>query len=214
MATVADLLASVKYQIRDGGTNKWTGAELIDYLNRGYRLILTRLVQLNSDLVKTSTTISLVSGTEKYAIPTGLQAIDFLQLDNEPVPLNQVGISYIEEYNSKFSPVTDGVPRVFALFNGYIYLRPIPKATGTLNVYYFAQPTNLDSSATTPFNGIADEALIAYVVEMALAREEHNTARNQAAVSSLLRMADILFKRRDKALRRINAYRWESEGLV
>ena len=214
MATVADLLTSVRYQIRDGGTNKWPGAELIDYINRGYRLVLTRLVQLKSDLVKTSTTVTLVAGTENYTIPTGLQAIEFLQIEGQSQPLNQVDMSYIEMYNSKFSPVTDGVPRCFALFNGYIYLRPTPTAAGTLNVYYYAQPTDLTSSTTTPFNGIADEALIAFVVEMALAREEHNTARNQNAVSSLLRMADILFKRRDKTLKRINAYRWEFEGLV
>jgi hypothetical protein len=214
MATVADLLTSIRYQIREGGTNKWTGAELIDYINRGYRLILARLVQLKSDLVKTTTTATLVAGTENYTIPTGLQAIDFLQVDGESLPLNQVDMSYIERYNSMFNPVTDGVPRCFALFNGYIYLRPTPTAAGTLNIYYFAQPTDLTSSTTTPFNGIADEALIAFVVEMALAREEHNTARNQSAVSSLLRMADILFKRRDKTLKRINAYRWEFEELV
>ena len=213
MATVADLLTSVRYQIRDGGTNKWTGAELLDYINRGYRLVLARLVQLKSDLVKTSTTATLVAGTESYAIPTTLQAIEFLQIEGEDAPLSQVDMSYIETYSAKISDNT-GTPTCFALFNGYIYLRPIPSAAGTLNIYYYAQPSDLDTSTTTPFNGIADEALIAFVVEMALAREEHNTNRNQNAVGSLLRMADILFKRRDKTLRRINAYRWEYEALT
>lgn len=213
MATVGDLLTSVRYQVRDGGTNKWPGAELLDYINRGYRLILARLVQLKSDLAKTSTTITLVAGTENYAIPTGLQAIEFLYVEGEDSPLPQVDMSYIENYTTKVSATAD-TPECYALFNGYIYVRPIPAAAGTITIYYYGQPTDLDSTDTTPFNGIADEALIAFVVEMALAREEHNTARNQSAVSSLLRMADILFKRRDKTLKRINAYRWEYEGLV
>lgn len=213
MATVADLLTSVRYPIRDGGTNKWTGAELLDYINRGYRLIFARLVQIKSDLVKTSTTVSLVAGTENYAIPAGLQAIEFLYVEGSEKPLPQVDMSYIENYTTKVSSQAD-TPGCFALFNSYIYVRPIPAAAGTLTVYYYGQPTDLDSGDTTPFNGIADEALIAFVEEKALAREEHNTQRAQAAVSSLLRMADILFKRRDKVLKRINAYRWEYEELV
>ena len=213
MATVADLLTSVKYQIRDGGTNKWPGAELIDYVNRGYRLVFNELVRIDSDLVKSTAAITLVAGTENYALPTGLQAIKFLQIEGATDPLTQVDMAYIETYAAKFTNQRD-TPRVFSIFNGYFYLRPIPNASGTMNVYYFVQPSDLTSSSTTPFSGIADEALIAFTVEMALAREEHSTARYQQMISSLLRMAGILFMRRDKGLRRINAYRWEYEGLV
>ncbi len=96
MATVADLLTSIRYQLHDTQSNKWTGAELIDYVNRGYRLIRTRLVQIRSDLVRTLSTVTLVAGTESYTIPTGFQAFEFMQVDGEEKSLSQVDMSYIE----------------------------------------------------------------------------------------------------------------------
>lgn len=213
MATIADLLTSARYPLHDTDQNKWTGAELIDYINRGYRLIHSRLVQMKSDLARSYTTATTVAGTDYVAIPTGLQSFEFIQVDGEEDPLSQVDMMYIETYNSRISSQR-GIPTCFALYNSNIYLRPVPDIAYTLNIYYNAALTDLDSSDTTPFSGIADEALIAFIVEMALARDEHNTSRAQAAVSTLLRMADILFKRRDKSLKRIVAYRWPYEGLV
>jgi hypothetical protein len=213
MATVADLLTSVRYQIRDGGTNKWTGAELIDYVNRGYRLVWARLVQLRSDFVKKLNPQTLTINLEQYALPADFWSVDFLQIEGETKPMSAVDMSYVEMYNANLSADLN-VPMAYAIYNGYFYIRPIPDGAYMMNEYYFYKPSDLDSTDTTPFNGIADEAFIAYVTEMALAREEHNTARNQSAVSSLLRMTDILFKRRDKQLKRVDAYRWEYEGMV
>jgi hypothetical protein len=236
MATVADLLTSVKYQIRDGGTNKWPGAELIDYVNRGYRLIWTRLVQLKSDFVVKTLSKTISPGIGAYLLPNDFWAVNFLKVEGESLKLyavdfselpNVSGDSLISEDDyyiltedgvkialSNPAPVGTGTPDSYTIGEGYFILSPVPLSAGSMLVSYFYKPVNLTDTSDTPFNGIADESLIAFVVEMALAREEHNTARNQSAISSLLRMADILFKRRNKALRRITAYRWEYEGLI
>lgn len=231
MATIADLLTSARYQLHDTDQNKWTGAELLDYINRGYRLLWSRLTQLNSDFNSKSNMYTLTGGVDTYLLPTDFWAVKFLKIDGEENKLAQVDYGSIETvtatYDSDGDPILDsddayvlisgtvgtGTPDSYAIHEGQFFLRPIPDSALNLLMVYYYKPTDLDSDSTTPFNGIADEALIAFIVEMAFARDEHNTSRAQSALSALLRMADIFFKRRDKTLKRITAYRWDYEKL-
>ena len=212
---VSDLITSIRYQLHDTNANNWTGAEILDYINRGHRLIWTELIKHKSDLVRKATTASTVAGTETYALPSDFYAVDFLQLDDEEKPLSAVDMSYIETYAYRFTPYSNARPTVYAIHNGYFYLRPVPDAVYTLNEYYFYKPSaNLDSSDSPPFNGAADEALIAFTTGMALNRDERTQGRQDKIVSQLVGAALMLTGRRDKTLKRINAYRWEYEGLV
>jgi len=210
---VSDLITSIRYQLHDTNSNNYTGAEILDYINRGYRLVWSQLVKNKSDFVKKLYAQTLVAGTENYAVQTDFLNVSFLQIEGEEEYLKAVDIGYIETYNDKFG-ATNNTPEVYALYNGYFYLRPKPNSGYTMNEYYFYKPSDLNSSDTTPFNGIADESLIAFTVGMCLNRDEHNVQRNDSLVSSLLKMADTLFQRRDKTLKRINAYRWEYQGMV
>jgi hypothetical protein len=231
MATVADILTSARYQLHDTDQNKWTGAELLDYVNRGYRLLWSRLTQLNSDFNSKSKLYEITGGVDTYTLPDDFWAVKFMKLDGEEKPLSQVDYSTIKSTTATFDedgdPILDsddayvlqssivgtGTPDSYSIHENQFFLRPIPDATVNLLMVYFYKPTDLDSDTTTPFNGIADEAFIVFICEMALAREEHNTARMQSALSSLLRMADVFFKRRDKTLKRIGAYRWDYQDL-
>jgi hypothetical protein len=210
---VSDLITSIRYQLHDTDTNNYTGAEILDYINRGYRLIWSQLVKKKSDFVKKLNAQALVSGTENYALPSDFLNVALMQIETEEDPLAAVDIGYIETYTAKFG-TGDATPKVYAIHNGYFYLRPIPDAVYTLNEYYFYKTTDLNSSSDTPFNSIADEALISFAVGMCLNRDEKNVQRNDSVVSSLLKMADTLFQRRDKTLKRINAYRWEYQGML
>ena len=210
---VSDLITSIRYQLHDTDSNNFTGAELLDYINRGYRLIWSQLIKKKSDLVKKVNAQTLSIGTENYALPADFLNVSFLQIEGEEDPLAAVDISTIEMYHAR-NGSAQGTPTVYALYNGYFYLRPIPDSAYTLNEYYFYKITDLDSSDDTPFNSVADEALIAFTVGMALNRDQRDVSRNDKVVSALLGLADNLFQRRDKTLKRINAYRWEYEGLV
>ena len=48
---VSDLITSIRYQLHDTDSNNWTGAEILDYINRGYKLIWQQLIRIKSDLV-------------------------------------------------------------------------------------------------------------------------------------------------------------------
>jgi hypothetical protein len=214
MATVAELITSIRYPIVDTESNKYTGAEILDYINRGYDLIYNRLIQLKSDLVRTSTTQTLTVGDGSYALPSDFWAIDFMQISGEDKVLKQVNYDYILTYTVRFTPYVYDVPTVYAIQGGQYYLRPEPDQAYTLNVVYYPSLTDLDTSDNAPFGGIFNHALKAYAEAMCKYREEKNISIDQNAASAILRSADITARRRDKRLWRVNAYRWEYEGLV
>lgn len=211
---VSDLITSIRYQLHDTDANNWTGAEILDYINRGYNLIWRELSKNKSDLVKKLNAQTLTPGTYYYALPTDFWHVDYLQIVGEYEQMKAVDHEYIDTYDVNFG--TDRqVPNVYSIYNGYFYIKPIPDLAYTLNEYYFYKPAAaLGSADDTPFNGVSDEALIAFATGMCLNRDERSQGRQDKIISQLIGSAMTLFGRRDKTLNRINAYRWEYEGLV
>jgi hypothetical protein len=210
---VSDLITSIRYQLHDTDSNNWTGAEILDYINRGHRLIWAEMVKNNSDLVHKATSGIIYASGDNYDTPSDFWTLDFLQIEGEDSPLSAVDYAYIKTYVDKFGD-EGGTPTVYAIYNGGFHVRPIPTADVTLNIYYFYKPSTLTSTSDSPFNDITNEALIAFAVGMCLVRDERSQSRQDKIISQLLSSAMSLFGRRDKSLKRINAYRWEYEELV
>lgn len=95
----------------------------------------------------TDSSITTVSGTQNYSVPSltifikrityngqKLKPIDFRE-DDILTALNQ-------------STTSTGTPIYVALFNGLLYLRPIPDAAQVLKIFRFKEPAALTGSST------------------------------------------------------------------
>lgn len=72
MATVASVITSGRYDLRDSSELKWSDAELLDYLNRALIQLDNALSANNSDWVYTEdTTTTLSEDGNSVSVPTG-----------------------------------------------------------------------------------------------------------------------------------------------
>jgi hypothetical protein len=229
---VSDLITSIRYQLHDTDANNWTGAEILDYINRGYKLIWQQLIRIKSDLVAKVYAETTVIGTDTYLLPTDFWSMKFIKVDGEDKPLSAVDYSTIVTTSNTFDQygdpildsdnayvltqdtVGDGTPTTYALIEGQYVLRPNPSEIRNIILVYFYKVNTLDSTSLEPFNGMINEPLIAFATGMCLNRDERTQGRQDKIVSQLISSALMLTGRRDKTLKRINAYRWEYEELV
>jgi hypothetical protein len=216
MATlVSALITSIRYSIKDTGTTdpSWTDAEILEYINQAQDIILQRLAINKSDVGLSVSSVSLVAGTENYAVPSNFWDHKSLLIDGQKDSLSQVGYDDIKTFNANFSSKQQ-VPERYALYNDYFYLRPIPDAVYTLNIFYYAQPTALTTASNMPFKELYNQAIKKYAVAQCFLRDEFNEDKEEKALSGLIETADRVMMHRDKSLKRVTAYRWEYEGLI
>lgn len=216
MATlVSALITSIRYYLKDTSTTNpnWADAEILEYINQAQDILFQRLAANKSDIGIQATTRTLSAGTENYAVPTSFWEHKTLFITGEADILKQVDHEYILRYNERFSDNQD-VPTCFSIFNDYFYLRPTPDSGYTLNIYFYKQPTALTTSSNMPFKEIYNQAIKQYAVSKCFLRDEFNIDRENQAMDGLVAAAERVVGGRNKALKRINAYRWEYEGLV
>lgn len=216
MATlVSAVITSIRYDLKDTNTSNpnWTDDEILDKINQAQEIIFQRLVAKKSDTIVSSTSFSLVAGTENYAVPSKFWEHQRLYISGEEKPLDQVDYSVIETYNSNFGSHND-TPNRFAIYKDYFYLRPIPDTAYTMLLRYYAQPTELTTSSNMPFKEIYNQAIKKYAIAQCFLRDEFNIDKENSSMEGLINAADGLIFGRNKSLKRINAYRWEYEGLV
>lgn len=154
-------------------------AEITDWLNEGIAEVWQLLVTVDPDRGLTTSTVSVVAGTEEYALPSGFVAIRGLDYpigscyaDVEPYQFaerNQLqqpwptsaylGGSAPFRYHVQRNGVSGSAAR--------LSLRPIPTAAVTLQIHYVAAPVALSVGADT-FDGII--GLEGYAVAYAKAK--------------------------------------------
>lgn len=213
--TVANLITSIRYTIKDTAASKFASdnAELLDYVQRAYEMLYQRLIELQSDINLTINAQALAAGTGNYDLPADFQAWGFVHIAGESKRMDQVNYDNILAYDELFGSNSD-TPTRFAIYNDDIYIKPTPDAVYTMNEYYYAHPSTLATSTTMPFAGIFNRAIQRWVERMCLNRDEFDIKVEDAETKLLLSFAEGVHRARNKSLKRINAYRWEYQGLV
>jgi hypothetical protein len=177
----------------------FTDATITDYINEGIAKIAQVLVAIAPDRMRTATTISVVSGTEDYALPSGFQAVRGVDYP--------IGSTYatvhpfaFEERNElqapwPFSP-TGGAPFKYHVYgNGVsgssarITFRPVPTASATVRLHYVGVPAALTSGADT-FDGII--GLESYAVSYAKSKIFARTRQTDGYAEAMAEMAQCI----------------------
>lgn len=152
--TAADVIAKARIFLRDTSSDsarqRYSDTDLLGFLNDGQR-------EANSYawLLKSSYTFTLSGGTTEYAMPSDFMAT--WRVEYARKKLDQTSINELDA-NSVSWKTASGTPQKYYLYTASTTLmgfQPAPTVltTATVTVYYIQQPTDLTSTASTPFNG-------------------------------------------------------------
>lgn len=153
-------LSDIRNQIRliikdnDSSRRRYTDDNINFLINEGQRDVenLTWLLSKN-------TTITLVSGTTYYSLPTGV--VEIARVDKDYQLLDEVSVDKLDSDNngSKWQN-QGGVPLKYFQDSTRIDslgFYPYPSgtaSTGTVHVYYVRKPTDLSADSDIPFESI------------------------------------------------------------
>jgi hypothetical protein len=120
-----------------------------EHINTAYNMVLLALNRVNENR-QTSTTLSLISGTESYSIPAGILNIDQVQIGTDP-PMDIIPWVDYETYKRQFLMVTDtGYPQVCSIYQRKLWFYPTPDQNLTANLRGQEGLTALDADADEP----------------------------------------------------------------
>jgi len=203
MTTTSELIASARIDIADPSSTVFTDAQMLDYLNRGFRQVHEKLVEWDADIIRARQTIAVTSGDDAYDLPAGYWLTCFMYIDGEANHLIQLKADALLKY-----PVTQtGTPFGYLISGTEIILRWMPNATKTLYHYHYIAYSNLALLATTPFNGLFDQVARQFVASMALNRNEYNT---QVELAILKYLEESAWNIMNKRLPSIDITPWDT----
>lgn len=155
--TLSDIKTEIRIRIKDTDATRrrYSDTQLLNLVNQTQKDVVNL-----SWIVKKSTSVTLVSGTTYYSLPSDTIAIHRMTFNYRNLPETT-----LQELDSRFNggtwATTPGLadryfqdPSQPSTFGVY----PWPNnssSTGTVRIIYYAQGTDLSSDSDQPFNGDA-----------------------------------------------------------
>lgn len=139
--------------------------QLVDLINDG----LSNLVDAGK--LKASTTVSVIAGTNQYALPTNFKAPGTLQ--DETVVDAILPYQLVDISENRYG---------YAIESGFMYIKPMPTQNITLNHYYYKYATPLVNDTDIP-SDIDDQyhsLLALYAIAMIVPTLKHDTSTRYA----------------------------------
>jgi len=150
LATIAEIITSVRYQIREATAGFWTDTEITSYVNEGQEIIGTETKCLSKYYKHTLIAADIVNSREIRMYS------DFVALDDGGIvydgkPLEQISLNALNEHAGSWRTTTD-TPSRFYFRSDMIGFYPIPSAGAVVEYYGIERATEL-SGATVPLSG-------------------------------------------------------------
>lgn len=136
-----------------------TDAEVNTEIDRAHRALRSWLSLLDEQRYATLSTISVIAGTQAYALPADYDAtlaVSKLTSGGRYTLLRSISLRKQDSYDPELG--VDGPDAGYALRDGYITMWPTPTANATVRHWYVPQPAALASdSATVDLPGGAED---------------------------------------------------------
>lgn len=142
--TPADLNTFVRQSYNAVNDTHFVDSEMMNYIYQASMILATTAKIIQG--VDTSTLT--VVGTRTYAYPTRYIAPTRLEYNN----MRMDPIDFIEDDMltlSNSSDLSQGTPRYYAIWNKFIYLRPVPDSVYTIRFYGYKEPNVVTISDVT-----------------------------------------------------------------
>lgn len=181
------------------------GTELIRYANMAYKDLYAQIVLSKEFYFTTSSTISVVSGTDTYSLPSDFYKLDGvdLALDNSGRYLTLRPFQFVErnKFRSGLALTIAPYGQVFkyVVVGGNIRFLPIPSQSASITLWYTPEPaviTSFSTSLSLPIG--SDEYMSLYIACAMLAKEETDTSALNAKRLEVIDQLKNSLKDRDQ----------------
>lgn len=173
----------------------WSDDEINWYVNIAYKQYYQHLVFSDFNRLRTTGLLSIVSGTETIALPTGCLSAAMLErvFDTKTIPL---------EYKERFEApnLTSGADTSYYLptwtvRGANIVLEPTPSASFSngLKIHYYPEPTEMTVDANTPDAGFISTWHDMLPVKAAILAKEGRQESDTAGLQSFLNQLEEPF---------------------
>lgn len=178
MATRLTIETAARTELQESTPGFWSAAELHIWFDEANAEIVSRTKQ------ETTATITMVSGTESYSLPTDFYLARRVEVQSTPgsasnwLYVQPVGIDFREPGDLSDTTTQVGTPGYWYIYGSKIYFSPIPNGAYTGTLYYVKNATATTADGDTPSypNGIAqvrvDSAIRKYICAQALRKRQ------------------------------------------
>ena len=150
LATIAEILTSVRYQLRETVAAFWTDVEITSYVNEAGEIISTETKLLSKYYSHTLISADIINGRE-VRLNSDFVALDEGGVLYDDKPLEQTSLKELDEHFSSWRDTT-GTPTRFYFRGDMIGFFPACSAGGVVKYYGIERAAEL-SGATVPLSG-------------------------------------------------------------
>lgn len=206
--TAATLITDMRYELEDTGSDAYTDAEMLVYINDAQRALSRRVAATWPAYWRGTgetyvTTTDIVADTAEYTLPVALYMVDlvtFTDSDDDTVVLDPISLEETIEHAAPGVEPADG----YYLLNNKLVLFPTPdtSVTGGLKIYYVPRPTNLTvTSGNVLMADVWGDWVKGYVLLKCRARHGEEVGTVAAFFERFQAELDALVKRQHKSKR-------------
>lgn len=150
--TVSDLITQIRNISDMERTQFVEDAELVRYLDKSYRKLYMLIDDANAGYFETSSSLSLVSGQESYALPADfykLTGVDLILSTDQVYTLKNINRNE-RNINKNIYGTAFGYGRAgYLIRNQNIVFVPIPDSSYSVTIRYVPDPTSITTTAQT-----------------------------------------------------------------
>lgn len=168
--TPTDLVTYIRQRHNAVGDTFWSDQEILN-------LVWEACFQMAREAyaIEGTTTTATVAGTQTYAYPTStiaIKRITWMGIKLQPISFRED--DQLTGLNA--ATLVQGNPQYYALWNSYIYLRPIPSDVQTLQIFTYKEPVQITTSSTLEIPTQFHLDTVDYAVAIMNAKEKNFAA--------------------------------------
>lgn len=158
MSTIADVIDDIRIELDDAADARWSDANLVKLIAKSVRRLSHVLRRNEIPFARTYGSISTVSGTESYSLPSDFMAAVGLFRDATNMEMTQYADAAFERIVSAAEFAT------YCIRGGSVYINGTPTSAENLTLIYWPI---IDTSAyatdtTMPWDGKLDDIIAEY----------------------------------------------------
>lgn len=163
--TLTQLETAARNKYNSVGDNFYSSAEIYDLIYEASQILATDAL-----MIEKKSTASTVIGTRAYDYPTRCIAFKRIEYEGQKLmPIDSRDDDQLTLNNA--SSAEQGTPQYYFIWNGQIYLRPVPAAVGTITYYYYSEAKPVESGDTLEIPTLFHLDIVNFVVSELAAKD-------------------------------------------
>jgi hypothetical protein len=172
--TVANTIAEARYDLRDQGKQKWDDTYLLLMHNRGLRILDRELINIGSDLVVRSDSVTTGTSVNYAEVDDTVDSIHRAYIDQQE--LEKIPLRILYRYRQEVIGSDDGQPQIFGTFGRLVAFGTskrtiefdyLTNEAYTIDFIYNHRHEDLALTDNTPYSGVFDDYLREGIISLA-----------------------------------------------